>query len=141
MYALGMSYRDIKSHIEEIYQISISTATINTITDKIITKVKEWQSRPLESIYPFIFMDAIHYKIKDNGKYISKAVYTILGVNLQGKKEILGLYLSESEGANFWLQVLTDLSNRGVKDILIASIDGLKGFPEAINSIYPNTEV
>jgi transposase-like protein len=141
MYALGMSYRDIKSHIEEIYQISISTATINTITDKIITKVKEWQSRPLESIYPFIFMDAIHYKIKDNGKYISKAVYTILGVNLQGKKEILGLYLSESEGANFWLQVLSDLSNRGVKDILIASIDGLKGFPEAINSIYPNTEV
>jgi transposase-like protein len=141
MYALGMSYRDIKSHIEEIYQISISTATINTITDKIITKVKEWQSRPLESIYPFIFMDAIHYKIKDNGKYISKAVYTILGINLQGKKEILGLYLSESEGANFWLQVLTDLSNRGVKDILIASIDGLKGFPDAINSIYPNTEV
>ena len=141
MYALGMSYRDIKSHIEEIYQISISTATINTITDKIITKVKEWQSRPLESIYPFIFMDAIHYKIKDNGKYISKAVYTILGINLQGKKEILGLYLSESEGANFWLQVLSDLSNRGVKDILIASIDGLKGFPEAINSIYPNTEV
>ncbi len=86
-------------------------------------------------------MDAIHYKIKDKGKYISKAVYTILGINLQGKKEILGLYLSESEGANFWLQVLTDLSNRGVKDILIASVDGLKGFPEAINSIYPNTEV
>jgi len=141
MYALGMSYRDIKSHIEEIYQISISTATINAITDKIISKVKEWQSRPLESIYPFIFMDAIHYKIKDNGKYINKAVYTILGINLQGKKEILGLYLSESEGANFWLQVLTDLSNRGVKDILIASVDGLKGFPEAINSIYPNTEV
>lgn len=141
MYALGMSYRDIQSHIEEIYQISISTATINTITDKIISKVKEWQARPLESIYPFVFMDAIHYKIKDNGKYVSKAVYTILGVNIRGKKEILGLYLSESEGANFWLQVLTDLNNRGVKDILIASIDGLKGFPEAINAIYPNTEV
>ena len=141
LYALGMSYSDIKSHIEELYQISISTATINTITDKIISKVKEWQSRPLESIYPFVFMDAIHYKIKDNGKYVSKAVYTILGVNIRGKKEILGLYLSESEGANFWLQVLTDLSNRGVKDILIASIDGLKGFPEAINAIYPNTEV
>jgi len=86
-------------------------------------------------------MDAIHYKIKDNGKYISKAIYTILGINIRGKKEILGLYLSESEGANFWLQVLTDLSNRGVKDILIASIDGLKGFPEAINTIYPNTEI
>ena len=141
MYALGMSYRDISKHIEEIYQISISTATINTITDKIISKVKEWQARPLERVYPFIFLDAIHYKIKDNGKYVNKAVYTILGINIQGKKEILGLYLSESEGANFWLQILSDLNNRGVKDILIASIDGLKGFPEAINSIYPNTEV
>jgi len=141
MYALGMSYRDISKHIEEIYQISISTATINAITDKIISKVKEWQARPLERVYPFIFLDAIHYKIKDNGKYVNKAVYTILGINIQGKKEILGLYLSESEGANFWLQVLTDLNNRGVKDILIASVDGLKGFPEAINSIYPNTEV
>ena len=141
LYALGMSYKDIQSHIKEIYQISISTATINTITDKIISKVKEWQSRPLESVYPFVFMDAIHYKIKEDGKYVSKAVYTILGINLRGKKEVLGLYISESEGANFWLQVLTDLSNRGVKDILIASIDGLKGFPEAINSIYPNTEV
>ena len=141
MYALGMSYRDISKHIEEIYQISISTATINTITDKIISKVKEWQARPLERVYPFIFLDAIHYKIKDNGKYVNKAVYTILGINIEGKKEILGLYLSESEGANFWLQVLSDLNNRGVKDILIASVDGLKGFPEAINSIYPNTEV
>ena len=141
MYALGMSYRDISKHIEEIYQISISTATINTITDKIISKVKEWQARPLERVYPFIFLDAIHYKIKDNGKYVNKAVYTILGINIQGKKEILGLYLSESEGANFWLQVLSDLNNRGVKDILIVSVDGLKGFPEAINSIYPNTEV
>jgi transposase-like protein len=141
MYALGMSYRDIKSHIEEIYQISISSATINAITDKIIPKIKEWQGRPLEKTYPFVFMDAIHYKIKENGIYVSKAVYTILGINLQGKKEILGLYLSESEGANFWLQVLTDLNNRGVKDILIASVDGLKGFPEAINSIFPKTEV
>ena len=141
MYALGMSYRDISKHIEEIYQISISTATINSITDKIISKVKEWQARPLERVYPFIFLDAIHYKIKDNGKYVNKAVYTILGINIQGKKEILGLYLSESEGANFWLQILSDLNNRGVKDILIASVDGLKGFPEAINSIYPNTEV
>ena len=141
MYALGMSYRDISKHIEEIYQISISTATINSITDKIISKVKEWQARPLERVYPFIFLDAIHYKIKDNGKYVNKAVYTILGINIEGKKEILGLYLSESEGANFWLQVLSDLNNRGVKDILIASVDGLKGFPEAINSIYPNTEV
>ncbi|CAM3881596.1 IS256 family transposase [Arcobacter cloacae] len=141
MYGLGMSYTDISSHIEEIYQVSISTATISTITDKIIDKVKQWQSRPLDSIYPFVWLDAIHYKIKDGGKYVSKAVYTVLGVNMEGKKDILGLYLSESEGANFWLSVLTDLNNRGLNDILIASVDGLKGFPEAIKTIFPNTEV
>ena len=141
MYGLGMSYNDISSHIEEIYNVSISTATISTITDKIISKVKEWQSRPLDSIYPFVWLDAIHYKIKDGGKYVSKAVYTVLGVDMEGKKNILGLYLSESEGANFWLSVLTDLNNRGLKDILIASVDGLKGFPEAIKTIFPQTEV
>ena len=141
MYGLGMSYRDISSHIEEIYQVSISTATISAITDKIIAKVKEWQARPLEPLYPFVWLDAIHYKIKDGGKYISKAVYTILGVRLDGRKEVLGLYLSENEGANFWLSVLTDLQARGVEDILIASVDGLKGFPEAINAIFPQTEV
>lgn len=141
MYGLGMSYTDISSHIEEIYQVSISTATISTITDKIIDKVKAWQSRPLDSIYPFVWLDAIHYKIKDGGKYVSKAVCTVLGVNMEGKKDILGLYLSESEGANFWLSVLTDLNNRGLNDILIASVDGLKGFPEAIKTIFPNTEV
>jgi transposase-like protein len=141
MYGLGMSYRDISSHLEEIYQVAISTATISTITDKIITKVKEWQARPLESLYPFVWLDAIHYKVKDGGKYVSKAAYTILGVRLDGKKEILGLYLSENEGANFWLSVLTDLQARGVEDILIASVDGLKGFPEAINAIFPQTEV
>jgi len=141
MYGLGMSYSDISSHIEEIYQVSISTATISTITDKIITKVKEWQSRPLDAIYPFVWLDAIHYKVKDGGKYVSKAVYTILGVDMDGKKDILGLYLSESEGANFWLSVLTDLNNRGIQDILIASVDGLKGFPEAIKTIFPQTEV
>jgi transposase-like protein len=124
MYGLGMSYTDISAHIEDIYQISISTATISAITDKIIDKVKAWQSRPLETIYPFVWLDAIHYKIKDGGKYISKAIYTILGVGMDGRKEILGLYLSESEGANFWLSVLTDLNNRGLKDILIASVDG-----------------
>ncbi len=141
MYGLGMSYTDISSHIEDIYQISISTATISAITDKIIDKVKQWQSRPLESIYPFVWLDAIHYKIKDGGKYVSKAIYTVLGVGCDGKKDILGLYLSESEGANFWLSVLTDLNNRGLQDILIASVDGLKGFPEAIKTIFPNTEV
>jgi len=141
MYGLGMSYRDISSHIEDIYQVSISTATISAVTDKIITKVKEWQARPLEPLYPFVWLDAIHYKVKDGGRYVSKAVYTILGVRLDGKKEVLGLYLSENEGANFWLSVLTDLQARGVEDILIASVDGLKGFPEAINAIFPKTEV
>ncbi|MGE3299622.1 MAG: IS256 family transposase [Arcobacter sp.] len=141
MYGLGMSYTDISSHIEEIYQVSISTATISTITDKIIDKVKQWQTRPLDSMYPFVWLDAIHYKIKDGGKYVLKAVYIVLGVNMEGKKDILGLYLSESEGANFWLSVLTDLNNRGLQDILIASVDGLKGFPEAIKTIFPKTEV
>lgn len=109
--------------------------------DKAIPLLKEWQQRPLEGTYPFVWLYAIQYKIKENGKYVSKAVYTILGVRLEGRKEILGLYLSENEGANLWLQVLTDLNNRGVEDILIASVDGLKGFPDAINAIFPNTEV
>ena len=141
MYGLGLSYRDIIKHIEEIYQVELSTATISAITDKIIDKVKAWQSRPLESIYPFVWLDAIHYKIKDGGKYITKAVYTVLGMDKEGKKDILGLYLSENEGANFWLSVLTDLNARGLEDILIASVDGLKGFPEAIKTIFPKTEV
>lgn len=141
LYALGNSYSQITEHIEELYGMSFSKATISAVTDKVIPMLKEWQSRPLESIYPFVWLDAIHYKIKEDGKYVSKAIYTILGVKLDGRKEILGLYLSESEGANFWLQVLTDLHNRGIEDILIASVDGLKGFPDAINAIYPNTEV
>jgi len=141
LYALGNSYSQIAEYIEELYGVSFSKATISAVTDKVIPMLNEWQSRPLESIYPFIWLDAIHYKIKEDGRYISKAIYTILGVRLDGVKEILGLYLSESEGANFWLQVLTDLKNRGIEDILIASVDGLKGFPEAINAIYPNTEV
>lgn len=141
MYGLGLSYRDIVKHIEEIYQVELSTATISAITDKIIDKVKAWQSRPLESIYPFVWLDAIHYKIKEDGKYITKAVYTVLGMGIDGKKDILGLYLSANEGANFWLSVLTDLNARGLEDILIASVDGLKGFPEAIKTIFPKTEV
>ena len=141
MYGLGMSYRDIATQVKDLYGIKVSTATLSAITDKIIAEVREWQQRPLESLYPFVWLDAIHYKVKDNGRYKSKAVYTVLAVNLEGKKEILGLYLSESEGANFWLSVLTDLNNRGVEDILIASVDGLTGFPDAIATIYPDTEV
>jgi len=141
MYSLGLSYRDISKHIEDMYKIELSTGTISNITDKIITKVKEWQERPLEPIYTFVWLDAIHYKIKDGGKYSTKAVYTVLGMGIDGKKDVLGLYIGESEGANFWLGVLTKLQNRGVKDILIASVDGLNGFPEAIKSIFPKTEV
>ena len=141
MFGLGMSYRDIASHVEELYGINVSTATISAVTDKIIDEVKQWQQRPLESHYPFVWLDAIHYKIKEDGRYKNKAVYTILALNLEGQKEILGLYLSETEGANFWLSVLTDLQHRGVEDILIASVDGLTGFPEAIKTIFPQTEV
>ena len=141
MYSLGLSYRDISKHIEDMYKIELSTGTISNITDKIITKVKEWQERPLEPIYTFVWLDAIHYKIKDGGKYDTKAVYTVLGMDKDGKKDVLGLYIGESEGANFWLGVLTKLQNRGIKDILIASVDGLNGFPEAIKSIFPKTEV
>jgi transposase-like protein len=141
LYGLGMSYKDISAHLQEMYGLEVSTGTLSAVTDKIIHTVKEWQARPLESIYPIVWLDAIHYKIRENGKVRSKAVYTILGVNLEGRKEVLGLYISENEGANFWLQVLTDLSNRGVTDILIACIDGLKGFPEAIETIFPDTEV
>ena len=141
MYGLGMSYADIAGHVEEMYGISVSSATISTITDKLIAEVKAWQARPLENLYPFMWLDAIHYKIRDKGRYRNKAIYTVLALNMEGKKEVLGLYLSESEGANFWLSVLTDLQNRGVEDILIASVDGLTGFPEAIASIYPDTEV
>lgn len=141
LYGLGMSYKDISSHLQEMYGVEISSGTLTAVTDKIIETVKRWQSRPLETIYPIIWLDAIHYKIHENGKVGSKAVYTILGVNIEGRKDVLGLYISENEGANFWLQVLTDLANRGIKDILIACIDGLKGFPEAIETIFPQTEV
>lgn len=141
LYALGNSYSSIASHLADLYGLDFSHATISTVTDKLIPELKQWQQRPLDSLYPFVWLDAIHYKVKQEGRYENKAVYTILGLNVEGKKEILGLYLSETEGANFWLSVLTDLNNRGVNDILIASVDGLKGFPEAINAIFPETEV
>lgn len=141
LFALGMSYSDISREIEDLYAFSVSSATISAITDKVIPELKQWQQRPLSAVYTFVWLDAIHYKIREDGRYVSKAVYTVLALNLEGKKEVLGLYLSDNEGANFWLSVLTDLQNRGVKDILIACVDGLTGFPEAINSIFPQTEV
>ncbi len=141
MFALGMSYQDISSHVHEMYDLSLSKATISSVTDKLIPELREWQQRPLDTVYPFIWLDAIHFKVKDGGRFVSKAVYTILGLSIKGKKELLGLYLSETEGAKHWLSVLTDLQNRGVKDILIASVDGLAGFPEAITTIYPDARV
>lgn len=141
MFALGMSYRDIRGHVEDMYGLDVSEATISGVTDRLIPELQQWQQRPLDSLYPFVWLDAIHYKVKEDGRYVSKAVYTILGLTIEGKKELLGLYLSESEGANYWLSVLTDLHNRGVEDMLIACVDGLTGFPEAIATIYPQTEV
>jgi len=141
MFSMGMSYRDINKHIEDMYGMSVSAGTLSAITDTLIPELKAWQQRPLDSHYPIVWLDAIHYKVKEDGRYISKAVYTLLGLTIQGKKEILGLHLSENEGANYWLSVLTDLNNRGVNDILIACIDGLTGFPEAIKAIFPETEI
>ena len=141
LFSLGSSYSQITEHIEDIYGVHFSKPVITAVTDKLIPMLQEWKKRPLEAIYPFLYLDAIHYKVREDGHYVSKAFYTVLGITLEGKKEILGLYLNESEGAKFWMQVLTDLQNRGVKDILIASVDGLKGFPEAINAVFPETEV
>ncbi len=141
LYSHGMSYADICKHLDELYGLTVSPSTLTSITDSIIEDVKAWQSRPLESVYPFLWLDAIHYKVKEDGCIKTKAIYCILGVNREGIKDLLGLYINETEGARFWLQVLTDLQNRGVKDVLIASIDNLKGFADAIESIFPKTEV
>lgn len=141
MYGLGMSLRDISSHIEEMYDVKISHDTLSEITDRILPAVRQWQARPLEETYCIVWLDAMHYKVKDQGKVKSRAVYNVLGVNAEGRKELLGIYVSENEGANFWLSVLTDLQNRGVKDMLIVCIDGLKGFEEAIQSVFPLSEV
>ncbi|MEJ1242557.1 IS256 family transposase [Chryseolinea sp. T2] len=141
MYGLGMSFRDISSHLKEVYDADISHETLSTITDRIIPAIREWQARPLESLYCIVWLDAMHYKVKDQGKMVSRAVYHILGIDTEGRKELLGMYVSESEGANFWLGVLSDLRNRGLEDILIACIDNLKGFAEAIQTTFPKTEV
>jgi len=141
MYGLGMSLRDISSHLKEMYDADISHSTLSAITDRIIPTIKEWQARPLESVYCMVWLDAMHYKVKDQGRIVARAVYHILGINMDGRKELIGMYVSESEGANFWLSVLSDLRNRGVADILIACIDNLKGFAEAIQTTFPKAEV
>lgn len=141
LYGLGTSLRDISAHIKETYDTDISATTLSSITDKVIPLVKEWQQRPLESLYCIVWMDAMFYKIKEEGRTQTRCVYNILGINKDGRKDVLGMYVSHSEGANFWLGVITDLKQRGVEDILIACIDNLKGFDQAIGTIYPHTEI
>ena len=141
LYGLGMSYRDIQAHIKEMYDSDISLSVLTDITDRIIPDIKEWQNRPLDEVYPIVWLDAMHYKVREEGKIVAKAVYNVLGVNVEGRKEVLGMYVSQSEGAAFWLDVLTQLQERGLEDILIACTDNLSGFSEAIASIFPATQV
>ena len=141
MYAKGMSTRDISDHIKEIYGFELSAESVSKITETIMEQAKEWQARPLDSVYPFLFLDAVHYSVRTNGKVIKRAAYVVLGINLEGKKDVIGIYIGENETSKFWLQVLTDMKSRGVKDVLISSIDGLPGFSEAIRAVFPKTEV
>ena len=141
MYAKGMSTRDISDHINEIYGFSLSAESVSKITDTIMEQAKEWQARPLEAVYPFLFLDAVHYSVRTNGKVIKRAAYVVLGISLEGKKDVIGIYIGENETSKFWLQVLTDMKSRGVKDVLISSIDGLAGFSDAIKSVFPKAEI
>jgi putative transposase len=141
MYSRGMSYIDICNHLEDLYGLTVSPSTLTAITDRVVEDVKQWQSRSLESVYTIVWLDAIHYKVKEEGSIKTKAVYCIIGLNRDGIKDLLGLYIGENEGARFWLNVLSDLQNRGVKDILIVCIDNLRGFADAVESIFPLAEV
>jgi len=141
MYARGMSTRDISQQLAEFYGVEVSAPLISKITDKVLEGITQWQNRALEDVYAVVFMDAIHYKIRQDGKVISKAAYTCMGVDLEGKVDVLGIWIAETEGAHFWQAVLNDLRARGVKDILIACVDGLKGFPDAIENIFPKTMI
>lgn len=141
MYARGMSTREIQGHLQEIYGVEVSPTLISNVSDAVVEEVKVWQNRPLDPLYPILYMDALVVKIRENGHIGNKAIHVAIGVNIEGTKEVLGLWVTDNEGAKFWLQVLTEIQNRGVQDILIASVDGLKGFPEAIETIYPRTQV
>jgi putative transposase len=141
MYARGMSQREIAGHLKEIYAIDVSADLISTVTDGVIQEVEAWQMRPLDPIYPIVYMDALVLKVKDNGQIKNKAMYLAVGINMEGHKEILGFWMSLNEGAKFWLSVVNELKNRGVQDIFIACVDGLKGFPDAINAVFPQTQV
>jgi putative transposase len=141
MYARGMTTRDIQAHLQDIYGVEVSADLVSTVTDSVLEEVKEWQNRPLEALYPIVYFDAVRMKIRDEGQVMNKAAYLAIGVGLDGLKHVLGIWLEKTEGAKFWLKVITELQNRGIRDILIACVDGLKGFPEALESVYPKTEV
>ena len=141
MYAKGMTTGDIESHSQELYGVDISDSTISRITDKILPIVKEWQERPLEDIYAVVFMDAIHFHVRSEGRIVKKAVYIAIGIDMSGHKDVLGMYVGENESAKFWLSIMNGLKNRGIRDILIACVDGLTGFPQAIEAVFPKTEI
>jgi putative transposase len=140
LYARGMTVREIQSHLEEMYGTEVSPTLISSVTDAVIEEVKAWQARPLDALYPIVYLDCIHVKVRE-GHVRVKAVYLAIGINMAGEKEVLGLWIAQTEGAKFWLQVVTELKNRGVQDIFIACVDGLKGFPEAIEAVYPHATV
>lgn len=141
LYARGLSVREIQGHLEEMYGAEVSPALISSVTDAVSDDVKAWQARPLDALYPILYLDCIHVKVRDAGAVRSKAVFLAIGVNMDGHKEVLGLWIAQTEGAKFWLQVVTELKNRGVQDIFIACVDGLKGFPDAIETVYPKAAV
>ena len=141
MYARGMTTRDIQGHLQELYGVEVSPTLVSQVTDAILEEITLWQNRPLEEVYPIIYLDAVRVKVRHNSTVINKAVYISIGVTWDGKKEVLGMWIAETEGAKFWLQVVTELKSRGVKDIFIACVDGLKGFPEAIEAVFPKTQV
>ena len=141
MYARGMTVREIQGHLKELYGVAVSPDLISKVTDAVLEEVREWQNRPLDAVYPLVIFDAIRVKVRDEGVVKNKAVYLALGMNLDGIKEVLGLWIEQTEGAKFWLRVMTELKNRGVHDVLIAAVDGLKGFPEAIASVFPKAQV
>lgn len=141
MYARGMTTREIQAHLEEIYKVDVSPSLISNVTEAVQDEVKAWQNRPLEPLYPIVYLDALHVRMRENGHVQNRAVHVAIGVNLEGYKDVLGLWTSGNEGAKFWLQVLTEIRNRGVEDIFIACVDGLKGFPEAIEAVYPKAQV
>src|SRR5450432_2981248 len=141
MYARGMSTREIQGHLEEIYKVEVSPTLISNVTEAVMEEVKAWQSRPLDAVYPIVYLDALVVKMRTEGRVENRAVHVAIGIGMDGNKEVLGLWTTANEGAKFWLQVLTELKNRGLKDIFLACVDGLKGFPQAIETVYPKTTV